>query len=559
MKVIGIDQANRINLSIKKVSDPPSPPRGRTGADVPLVQEGLPVPAERPAPEASRPGPHPRNPLTLRTGCASSCRPRTAALRAALSGEEGRQPPGAAAGKPDRIGKRSGRRSSCGRFSVYGWFQSAGASLPIGKGTPQGRPPCVLVELRRKNTIKFQTRQREACRMSAAFRGKEHAMLIINGTVHTMEGLTIPGGYVEYPGGQDRRDRPPWRSVPRAGRGEVFDAQGGHIQPGFVDAHCHLGMFGDSTGIEGGRRQRGPPTPAPPTCGRWTAVNPMDRCFQEAREAGGDYRPHRPGGAPTPSAASSPPWKTNGPLGGRHGAQGPGGHEAGPGGRTPSSPITSGMRPPPPAWPPPPSSGRIWPRRWRRPGGSWSGRLRTRRRTSPDYDAKLDALLPVIRGELPVHIHAHRADDMATGIRICKEFGLKYVLVHGTDGHLIPDLLAQEGAGVITGPLPHRPLQAGADAPVPGDPRHPPALRGKGGHLHRPPGGPPSSTCPCAPPWPSGGGMDPESALACVTIRAAELAGGGRPGGLPGPGKGCGCDRHQRPIPSTGSAGCGWW
>ena len=53
---------------------------------------------------------------------------------------------------------------------LSGWFQSAGASLPIGKGTPQGRPPCVLVELPRKNTIKFQTRQREACRMSAAFR-----------------------------------------------------------------------------------------------------------------------------------------------------------------------------------------------------------------------------------------------------------------------------------------------------------------------------------------------------------------------------------------------------
>ena len=33
---------------------------------------------------------------------------------------------------------------------------------------------------------------------------------------------------------------------------------------------------------------------------------------------------------------------------------------------------------------------------------------------------------------------------MATGIRICKEFGLKYVLVHGTEGHLIPDLLAQD-------------------------------------------------------------------------------------------------------------------
>ena len=70
----------------------------------------------------------------------------------------------------------------------------------------------------------------------------------------------------------------------------------------------------------------------------------------------------------------------------------------------------------------------------------------------PEYDAKLEALLPVLRGELPVHIHAHRADDIVTGIRICKEFHLRYVIVHGTEGHLIPDLLAEEGAGVITGP-----------------------------------------------------------------------------------------------------------
>ena len=71
---------------------------------------------------------------------------------------------------------------------------------------------------------------------------------------------------------------------------------------------------------------------------------------------------------------------------------------------------------------------------------------------APDYDAKLEALIPVLRGELPVHIHAHRADDIATGVRIAKEFHLKCVIVHGTEGHLLPELLAAEGAGVITGP-----------------------------------------------------------------------------------------------------------
>ena len=72
---------------------------------------------------------------------------------------------------------------------------------------------------------------------------------------------------------------------------------------------------------------------------------------------------------------------------------------------------------------------------------------------APDYDAKLEALVPVLRREVPAHFHAHRADDMLTAIRIAREFDLDYVLVHGTEGHLIADILAAEGARVICGPL----------------------------------------------------------------------------------------------------------
>ncbi len=71
----------------------------------------------------------------------------------------------------------------------------------------------------------------------------------------------------------------------------------------------------------------------------------------------------------------------------------------------------------------------------------------------PDFDAKCDALLPVIKRELKAHFHCHRADDIFTAIRIAKEFNLDYVLVHCTEGHLIAQDLAQEGAKAITGPL----------------------------------------------------------------------------------------------------------
>ena len=65
---------------------------------------------------------------------------------------------------------------------------------------------------------------------------------------------------------------------------------------------------------------------------------------------------------------------------------------------------------------------------------------------------KLEAMLPVMRGEIPLKAHAHRADDILTSIRIAKEFGVKLTLDHCTDGALIADELAQEGYSAFVGP-----------------------------------------------------------------------------------------------------------
>lgn len=70
----------------------------------------------------------------------------------------------------------------------------------------------------------------------------------------------------------------------------------------------------------------------------------------------------------------------------------------------------------------------------------------------PVYDDKLEALLPVIRKEIPLKAHVHRADDIFTAIRIAKEFGLDLRLDHVTDGALIADELAKEGYPVAVGP-----------------------------------------------------------------------------------------------------------
>ena len=70
----------------------------------------------------------------------------------------------------------------------------------------------------------------------------------------------------------------------------------------------------------------------------------------------------------------------------------------------------------------------------------------------PAFDMKLEALIPVLKGEIPLKAHAHRADDICTAIRIAKEFGVKLTLEHCTEGHLIADKVAASGAPVAVGP-----------------------------------------------------------------------------------------------------------
>jgi imidazolonepropionase-like amidohydrolase len=70
-----------------------------------------------------------------------------------------------------------------------------------------------------------------------------------------------------------------------------------------------------------------------------------------------------------------------------------------------------------------------------------------------DRDLKLEALAKVLRREIPWRQHCHRADDIATAMRIAEEFGYDLVIDHGTEAHLVADLLAERNIPVIIGPL----------------------------------------------------------------------------------------------------------
>ncbi|MEG1858597.1 MAG: amidohydrolase, partial [Pseudoflavonifractor sp.] len=272
-------------------------------------------------------------------------------------------------------------------------------------------------------------------------------MLIQNGIVHTMDGPIIPCGFVLTEGSKITAVGP-MSDLPRTGDAAVLDARGGHILPGFVDAHCHLGMFGNALGFEAddGNESTDPCTPHLRAI---DAINPLDRCFAEARAGGVTSVLTGPGSA-NPIAGQFVALKTTGRWVDRMILKAP-----------VAMKFALGENPK-----------NVYNERKETPVTRMATAAIIRENLSktleymdrqhkadidpdvdaPDFDAKLEALIPVLRGELPVHCHAHRADDIATAVRIAKEFGLKLVVVHGTEGHLIADLLAQEHIPVITGP-----------------------------------------------------------------------------------------------------------
>ncbi|MEY8401983.1 amidohydrolase [Oscillospiraceae bacterium 44-34] len=344
-------------------------------------------------------------------------------------------------------------------------------------------------------------------------------MLIINGTVHTMDGPIIEHGYVAVAGSKIAKVGP-MSECPQNGEGEIIDAQGGHICPGFIDAHCHLGMFGDGLGFESedGNEETDPCTPQLRAI---DAVNPLDRCFSEARAAGVTTVLTGPGSA-NPVSGQFAALKTDGRWVDEMIVKAPVAMKLALGENPKQvyhdrdeTPVTRM------------ATAAIIRENLRKAveyGEKLDKAAQDEDTDPPDYDAKQEALLPVVRGKLPVHIHAHRADDIATGVRIAREFGLKCVIVHGTEGHLIADLLAEAGAPVITGPA----LGDRCKPELANMSLETPAILRKAGV--------PFAICTDHPEVPIQylplcaalavkGGMGAEEALAAITINAAKIAG----------------------------------
>lgn len=271
-------------------------------------------------------------------------------------------------------------------------------------------------------------------------------MIFFNGVVHPMDGPVIPRGYVAVENGKISAVGP-MQALGEI-RGPALDAEGGHILPGFVDAHCHLGVFGNAVGFESDDSNE-TTDPCTPHLRAVDAVNPQDRCFEEARRAGVTAVLTGPGSA-NPVAGQFVAMKTDGRWVDEAVLKAPAAMKFALG-ENPKSVYNDRKETP---------VTRMATAAIIRESLAKAVEYRDKQSKAdgdpdeemPDFDAKLEALSPVASGSLPAHFHAHRADDIATALRLAKEFGLRAVIVHGTEGHLVPELLARAGVPVITGP-----------------------------------------------------------------------------------------------------------
>ena len=273
-------------------------------------------------------------------------------------------------------------------------------------------------------------------------------MLLTNAKIYTMNAGIIENGFVFIEGPKIAKLGP--MAELNFQDENTIDLAGKSVYPGFIDAHTHLGIFEDSLGFEGcdGNEYTDPLTPH---MRGLDALNPMDKCFREALASGVTTVVTGPGSA-NPIGGQLLAMKTMGTCVDEMLVKAPVAIKFALG----ENPKT------------------VYNEKSQAPMTRMATAAIIREQLSkakrylddvtkaaqdpatydlPEFDAKCEALLPLLRREIPAHIHAHRADDIFTAMRIAKEFGLEFVIVHGTEGHLIVERLRREGVRILSGPI----------------------------------------------------------------------------------------------------------
>ncbi len=268
---------------------------------------------------------------------------------------------------------------------------------------------------------------------------------IINANIYTMAGDVIEKGVVIF----DEKIRHVGKDLGGFSVDEVIDAEGKFLLPGLIDAHCHVGMFEDSLGFEGddGNEDSDPITPHLRAI---DGINPFDRSFSDAKKAGVTTVVTGPGSA-NPISGQFAAVKTDGVCIDDMIIKSPASMKMSLGENPKSvyhqksqSPVTR-------------MGTMALIRETLYKAKEYLANLEEynsdpEENDKPEYDMKLEALIPVLRREIPVKIHAHRGDDICSAIRLMKEFDLDVTIEHCTDGEAVAEVLKRENVPLMLGP-----------------------------------------------------------------------------------------------------------
>ena len=266
-------------------------------------------------------------------------------------------------------------------------------------------------------------------------------LLIKNGHIKTMAGEDIENGYVLID--DNGKISSVGTNAPEGIDATVIDAKGRLVTPGCVEAHCHIGVHNSAMRWEGADYNERS-DPITPQMRAIDGINPIDETFGlaikhgvtsactgpgSANVVGGTFAAIKLVGNRIDKMIIKDPLAMKCAFG-----ENPKGCYGQAGGKAPVTRMATAAM-------------------------LRDLLFKTRRYLedkengkNPSFDMKLESMIPVIKKELPLKAHAHRADDIFTAIRIAKEFDLKLTLDHCTDGALIADELAEEGYPAFIGP-----------------------------------------------------------------------------------------------------------
>lgn len=267
-------------------------------------------------------------------------------------------------------------------------------------------------------------------------------MLIINGQIYTMEENTYANGFVRVKGKHidavgDMSECP----VTEYGE-EILDVKGAWVMPGIIEAHCHIGIIEEKLGTMGDDCNEGT-NPVTPELRALDAVNPMDSAFHDAVKAGITSVMVGPGSANVVGGQFLL-MKTYGRCIDDMVIKAPAAMKVAFGENPKTAYGDKDMYP----------STRM----------ATAALLRQTLFEAKQYmtdkvneklqqeDFKMEPWIPVLKREIPLKAHAHRADDILTAIRIAKEFEVDITIDHCTEGHLIAEQIKASGFPAIVGP-----------------------------------------------------------------------------------------------------------